>query len=218
MSSARTRILQMLQDNVGKPVKKEDLAKAAEALEWARPLRHLRQEGYEIELLKDGSYRLNSLKQNDSGKQRINIDQKTRYRILQRDGSMCKRCGRSPEKDGVQLAIDHKLPVEWGGTNDDDNLWTLCRECNEGKKHWYSDEDAGVMAQIMAVKGSKERLKKYIELHPNELIDPVKLSVIAGTREWTRTIRFIRAETGWDIKYIHKDPTTGGEGYLYTKS
>lgn len=46
-------------------------------------------------------------------------------RIKARDGYMCRRC-KSREK----LTIDHIIPVDLGGTDDDSNLQTLCRGCN----------------------------------------------------------------------------------------
>jgi len=55
-----------------------------------------------------------------------------RFRILRRDGYRCQLCGRS-QVDGVKLHVDHKLARVNGGSNDDENLWTLCEGCNLGK-------------------------------------------------------------------------------------
>ena len=46
----------------------------------------------------------------------------TRRRILQRDGYACQCCGivRADNE------IDHRVPLEQGGSNDDENLQTLC--------------------------------------------------------------------------------------------
>ena len=46
----------------------------------------------------------------------------TRRRILLRDRYTCQGCGlvRSDHE------IDHRVPLELGGSNDDDNLQTLC--------------------------------------------------------------------------------------------
>ena len=58
-----------------------------------------------------------------------------RWLILERDGHRCVSCGRSPATDGlVVLELDHIVPVCRGGTNEESNLRTLCRECNRGKR------------------------------------------------------------------------------------
>lgn len=64
---------------------------------------------------------------------RPSISARDRFKILKRDGYRCCICGRDA-KDGVKLEIDHKVAVANGGSNDDDNLWTLCFECNRGKR------------------------------------------------------------------------------------
>jgi len=216
MASAKSKILDLFLKNVGKPLNRDVIAATAEVLEWARPLRLLRQEGYDIDYSsKDGTYTLRSSKKAE-GNERGSIDRKTRYRILQRDDSKCQRCGRTPA-DGVKLHIDHKIPVEYGGETSDDNLWVLCQECNEGKKHWFKDEDPEELKRIFGMKGTKERLNAYFDAHPNELIEISKLQMIGGTREWTRTLRYVREETGKDIRYVRKDPKTGKEGYVWEK-
>lgn len=55
-----------------------------------------------------------------------------RYKVLRRDGYRCQICGRSA-KDGVELEVDHIVPVSRGGKTEMSNLQTLCRECNRGK-------------------------------------------------------------------------------------
>jgi hypothetical protein len=48
--------------------------------------------------------------------------------ILERDGYRCLLCG----SDGP-LEVDHKTPLSRGGSNEETNLQTLCRECNRRK-------------------------------------------------------------------------------------
>lgn len=55
-----------------------------------------------------------------------------RSKVLKRDGYCCQICGRAPS-DGVKLEVDHKHPKAKGGSNDLNNLWTLCEDCNQGK-------------------------------------------------------------------------------------
>lgn len=66
-------------------------------------------------------------------KVRPQVTARTRFKIMKRDGYRCCLCGRDAN-DGVKLEIDHRTAVANGGSNDDDNLWTLCFECNRGKR------------------------------------------------------------------------------------
>jgi HNH endonuclease len=61
----------------------------------------------------------------------------TWWSVLARDNWTCCSCGRTPA-DGVSLEVDHILPRSKGGTDDIDNLQTLCKKCNIGK----SDKDS----------------------------------------------------------------------------
>ena len=53
----------------------------------------------------------------------------TRQRILSRDGFACQCCGRI----GAGHEVDHRIPLEQGGSNEDSNLWLLCHECHSAK-------------------------------------------------------------------------------------
>lgn len=64
--------------------------------------------------------------------------EKKRQRIFRRDNGLCQECLRN----GVLTAVgdkpysawcDHIVPKAEGGTDDDDNLQTLCRACHKGK-------------------------------------------------------------------------------------
>ena len=68
------------------------------------------------------------------GAPRDGIPPKLRYEILRRDGCRCQLCGAMAEdSESIRLEVDHKVAVANGGTNDPENLWVLCRECNRGK-------------------------------------------------------------------------------------
>lgn len=57
-----------------------------------------------------------------------------RYYILQRDGFRCQLCGASPHNvEAYTLHVDHKQSKAHGGSDDPDNLLTLCERCNIGK-------------------------------------------------------------------------------------
>jgi len=65
-------------------------------------------------------------------KARKAITREKRIEIFERDGYRCVICGASA-KTGTTLEIDHKIPISKGGTSEDENLQTLCFECNSGK-------------------------------------------------------------------------------------
>jgi hypothetical protein len=61
-----------------------------------------------------------------------------RVQVLARDKYRCLMCGRG--KDEVALEVDHVIPVATGGTDELENLATLCRDCNRGKSAYrFSD-------------------------------------------------------------------------------
>ena len=54
-----------------------------------------------------------------------------RWKILERDKFTCQYCGQ--KAPNVLLEVDHVIPVENGGTDDESNLITACWACNRGK-------------------------------------------------------------------------------------
>jgi hypothetical protein len=57
-----------------------------------------------------------------------------RFFVLKRDRFCCVACGRSPSTvAGLVLEIDHVFPWSKGGETIEENLQTLCFDCNRGK-------------------------------------------------------------------------------------
>lgn len=198
---ARRKILELLLDNVGKEVAREEIQEAAGISEWARRVRELAQEGWDIETTKDG-YKLLSQEKQAVDSVRSAISQKLRYKILKRDNSHCRRCGRSVD-DGVKLVVDHIVPVEWGGGTTEDNLWTLCTECNQGKRDHESDVDAAAMKAVMNRGSAKDRIRAYFELKPNDTITREEIQIVSGISEYARRIRELRNEERMDIQVVN---------------
>ena len=65
-------------------------------------------------------------------RKRTNIPRGIRHEVFKRDNYRCVECGASRE-DGATLHVDHKIPVSKGGTDELDNLQTLCSDCNLNK-------------------------------------------------------------------------------------
>lgn len=201
MAGAYTKLLDYFKSNVGRELDRNTLSKVAGVYDWARVIRQLRQDGYDVETLKDG-YILNSLSQVKKIS-RVPINRKLRYEVLSKYSFTCQSCGKSV-KDGVKLDVDHIIPVDLGGTNDIENLWVLCEECNEGKKNFFKDENPEILKEVLKEKSGKQRLKKYILLNPYKPLKPLTLQIISGVREWTRELRYIRQEMGINLKWYPK--------------
>lgn len=54
-----------------------------------------------------------------------------RFEVFKRDGFSCVYCGSRPPQ--VILEVDHIVAVANGGSNEESNLVTACRQCNQGK-------------------------------------------------------------------------------------
>lgn len=65
----------------------------------------------------------------------IKLNDSIRIKVFKRDNFKCKVCGNSPAIDNnTVIEVDHIRPVSKNGKTTMDNLQTLCRSCNNGKK------------------------------------------------------------------------------------
>ena len=66
------------------------------------------------------------------------ISSSLKNEVLHRDKYRCVICGNNVN-NGAKLHVDHIVPVSRGGTNDINNLRTLCEDCNLGRSNKYLD-------------------------------------------------------------------------------
>lgn len=201
--SARSAVLKLLKDNVGREVTRKQIVTAAKISDWARRIRELRQEGWRIRPTKNG-YILRSLTR--LPKDRLDttgISQKLRYKIIQEANGACRSCG-AKVSEGVVLVVDHKIPRAWGGKTTDDNLWAICTKCNQGKRNFYSDQDAEAMRRVMAEGSAKDRILAFFKAMVGKKVDKDQLMLVARISEWARRVRELRDE-GWDIVSNNED-------------
>jgi len=57
--------------------------------------------------------------------------QNLRRLIYARDGGRCRLCGCAVEFNAYEL--DHRVALQFGGSNDTANLWALCKPCHVAK-------------------------------------------------------------------------------------
>lgn len=217
MAGAKEKMKIYLLNHVGEDVSRETLREVAGNIQdWQRSLRQLRQEtGLDIIPTRTGYILTSDVPVNEPQIRRP-IDARLKYAVLQKDNSTCQRCGANIQNTpNVKLVIDHKVPVDLGGATTIDNLWTLCEDCNGGKKAFFTDENADAVKQIMRMDSAAKRLKAYFELYPNIVIEPIKLSTIANVRDWERTLRLVRAKYNMQIDWIRPNEEYRMGGYIY---
>lgn len=142
--SARAKIREFFEKNVGRVVTTHEIRDIAGISDYPRRIRELRdEEGMQIEShrdrhdLKPGEYILESLDRNLVVARAVSPQ--LRIEILARDGYSCVLCGANAgdpnplnPKRKVQLHVDHEIPLSQHGSNNPDNLRTLCSVCNQG--------------------------------------------------------------------------------------
>ena len=92
------------------------------------------------------------------------IPPELRHKILVRDGYRCRECGKS--KDETSLEIDHIHPLSKGGLTTEDNLWVLCRQCNQAKKDdvWKDDEIEVARNELSNLENQLQEAEKELQL------------------------------------------------------
>ena len=86
-----------------------------------------------------------------------------RHKVFQRDGYRCVECGATSKE--TTLEIDHIIPVSRGGTNDIDNLQTLCKECNRAKSNTFWGNPIDIKKnELELLEKTLIKLKKDLEL------------------------------------------------------
>lgn len=158
------KLLDALAKDMGKIVSNAKLIQVSGQHNYARRLRELRAEGWDIVYSQSPTgYTLRSLKKilKDTDKY---INLKLRQKVLERDSYTCQQCGhKANEKynDGetVRLEVDHITPLHNGGRTLEENLWTLCSRCNAGKKSLLAYPET-MKNKIISVNLSDETRKK----------------------------------------------------------
>lgn len=137
------RLLEYFRRNVGRVVTGEELAYVAKGRpNWPRRVRELRTEqGWEIRTrntgrpdLPVGAYVLESDVQAPEHDRAI--PDSTRLAALKRDGFVCRKCGwsraySSPDHPATLIELHHARWHVQGGTNELDNLVSLCNVCHD---------------------------------------------------------------------------------------
>jgi hypothetical protein len=198
--SASKRILDHFLSHVGEAISNNELRQLYEYDDVARLIRQYRQQGYQFERRRDGNARLLSAERLDTGAKRGAISGKLRYKLLNQAEHRCQSCGKSASEDGVRLEIDHKVPVDMGGSSDEGNLWAICSQCNNEKKAFYQDLPSLDISELILLPSASKRIEALFREHPDVDIPSELIRVVARISDWTRSLREIRSRTGMSIQ------------------
>src|SRR5688572_29493577 len=137
------------------------------------------------------------------------VDRKLRAAVLGDAHGRCGMCGRSIEKHGIVLVVDHKIPRDWGGATERDNLWALCEECNHGKQAHFATQDQALMKEVMRHKQPHVRIGELLKVFFNQPVPGSLISFVAMDQDdcpkRTRELRYL----GWKIKVGRKKNAFG---------
>ena len=141
--------------------------------EWARRVRDLREEGWNISSHKDrtdlkpGDYVLEAEppKLGESGYRfPRKISARLRSQVLERNGYTCQMCGIGAgevAEDGrkTTLQVGHIVDRDHGGKDELSNLRAMCSRCNQGAKNLVQEppSHAWLLGQIRRAKESDQR-------------------------------------------------------------
>lgn len=171
--------------------------------------RRLRQLDYFFEITRvrfsnSTLYALETVKTLDPSARRASISKTVRAQVLR--NQRCSQCGRTPDDDGVKLHVDHKVPKNWGGSDEVENLQALCSECNEGKKNYFeslgSDTAKSVLAAANFDKPHRRIAEALMAAYPHSIRTDI-LEAIAQSKQyqedWQKRLRELRNLVGWEI-------------------
>ena len=131
--------------------------------------------------------------------------------LIKKQKGRCMYCGRKVSRDLFDL--DHKNPVDRGGTNRKNNFQLLCRTCNTRKGAMTDREfrrkykDAGV-PQTQVLPRSVIRQNKFTQIGKTPSKNTTTRKKTATRRSASRT-RTVHAADLWD-----GSPACGGRGQV----
>jgi 5-methylcytosine-specific restriction endonuclease McrA len=108
----------------------------------------------------------------------------------------CAMCGQTVAEDGVKLQVDHRIPREWGGKTEADNLIGLCSACNEGKRNYFSTFNAATMKECINHESPHWRIALLLKSKMLEWVDTDYIEFAANFNDfqddWQKRLRELR--------------------------
>jgi HNH endonuclease len=140
------------------------------------------------------------------------VSQKLRAEVIHAAHGTCQMCGQTVQQHGITLVVDHKRPRDWGGTNDRENLWAICEDCNAGKKSYFSSlhADTAMIKRIMDHESVHVRIGELLKaVGVGKPTSSALLEIVADQDDWQKRLRDLRYPViGWQIDArLYKAPS-----------
>jgi hypothetical protein len=140
------------------------------------------------------------------------VSQKVRAGVIYPAHGRCQMCGRTVQMHGISLVVDHRKPRDWSGTNDRENLWAICEECNDRKRACLSslNVDVEFMKKVAAHESVHVRVGETLKaVGVGKRTPPEILDAVADQEEWHKHLRELRYPViGWEIGAVaYKTPS-----------
>lgn len=181
--------------------------KAEEQAQFDRRRRDIRR-WYHLEKKQVGNravYTLGQKLESESKSGKISL--KLRAEVLHHARGRCQMCGKTVVDDEITLVVDHKTPQDWGGTDDPENLWAICEDCNHGKKNHFSSQDQSLMRKVMGHKSIHVRIGELLKQNIGKAVPSKLIEFVANQDDWKKRTRELRY-LGWQIEASRaKDPS-----------
>jgi 5-methylcytosine-specific restriction endonuclease McrA len=132
---------------------------------------------------------------------------RVRAEVIHASHGRCQMCGRTIDKHGITLVVDHKLPREWGGTNDRENLWAICEDCNAGKKSYFASLEVRpeLMRTVMQHRSVHVRIGELLKgFGVDNPVPSYIIEIVSGENQddWEKRLRELRyPPIGWRIDF-----------------
>ncbi len=143
----------------------------------------------------------------------VNI--RVRAAVLGRAHGRCQMCGQTVSRHGIVLVVDHKIPVDWGGANAEENLWAVCEDCNAGKKAHFASQDQELMQGVMHHPSVHVRIGELLKRNFLKPIPSSLIELVAGQEDWRKRTRELRY-LGWEIEATRRKLPSGKVESYYT--
>lgn len=142
------------------------------------------------------------------------ISGKLRAAVINKAHGRCQMCGKTVAEDEIKLEADHKIPRTWGGLTTEENLWAICRECNNGKRDHFASFDAAEMQQIVKLESVYERIAHILHKHLGAPVASWFLEFVANLEDfqedWQKRLRELRyPPIGYKIKATRTKSPSG---------